>query len=164
MDDHLNIINTKVYANCGLKLTNYKKEAESSEYGACRFQLNESSIIYRNAKITPTKTGQFVTCWKRNNEGVTAPFSDKNLFDFYVITVSTKDELGQFVFPKTVLIDKGIVSTSKKDGKRGFRVYPPWDTPTSKQATKTQQWQLHYFYEITASTDFKKVIELFNMS
>ena len=56
-----------------------------------------------------------------------------------------------------------IISTSKKEGKRGFRVYPPWDTATNKQAVKTQQWQLDYYYEITPTTNFKKVKELFNM-
>jgi hypothetical protein len=38
-----------------------------------------------------------------------------------------------------------IISTHLKEGKRGMRVYPPWDLPSSKQAKKTQQWQLPYF-------------------
>jgi len=163
MDEHLNLINTKVYANCGLRLFNYTKEAESIEYEACRFQLNKSSIIYRNAKITPKKTGQFVTCWKRNKEGITAPLSEKDRFDFYIISVSTERRLGQFIFPKSILIDKAIVSTPNKEGKRGFRVYPPWDIPNNKQAEKTQLWQLQYFYEMTTTTDFKKVTELFTV-
>jgi len=163
MEHHFNFINEKVYATCGLTLLNYEKETEGNEYAACRFQLSKWDIIYRNAKITPKKTGQFVTFWKRNENGVTAPLSDKDLFDFYIITVSVNDTIGQFVFPKVILIDKGIISTSKKEGKRGFRVYPPWDTATNKQAVKTQQWQLDYYYEITPTTNFKKVKELFNM-
>ena len=52
---------------------------------------------------------------------------------------------GVFKFSKEVLIKHGIVSTEKKDGKRGFRVYPIWDKTTSKQAIKAQIWQLEYF-------------------
>ncbi|RFN58421.1 MepB family protein [Marixanthomonas ophiurae] len=163
MKNYLNLINSKVYAISGLKFSNFKNETEGNQYAACRFQLNGWNIIYRSAKITPKKAGQFVTFWKRNKKGVTAPLSDKDLFNFYVITVRGKDTLGQFVFPKAILIDKGIITTSMKEGKRGFRVYPPWDTTTNKQAAKTQQWQLGYFYEITPTTDFKKVKELFNM-
>ena len=75
----------------------------------------------------------------------------------------TPKKVGQFVvFPKSILITKEIVITEKKDGKRGFRVYPVWTTPTNKQAEKTQQWQLDYFYEIGESTDFEKVKKLYN--
>ncbi|WP_339697090.1 MepB family protein [uncultured Marixanthomonas sp.] len=163
MEDNLNFINEKVYAMCGFTLSSYKKETEGNEYAACRFQLSKWDIIYRNAKITPKKTGQFVTFWKRNENGITEPFSNKDLFDFYVVTVSANDTMGQFLFPKNILLNKGIISTPKKEGKRGFRVYPPWDTTTNKQAVKTQQWQLDYFYEITPTTDLKKAKELFNM-
>jgi hypothetical protein len=93
--------------------------------------------------------GQFVTCWKRNSAGITSPFDEKDDFAFYLIQVNSKIEKGLFIFPKSVLIKKGIVSTKNKDGKRGFRVYPIWDKPTSKQAIKTQQWQMNYFIDLT---------------
>jgi hypothetical protein len=76
--------------------------------------------------------------------------------------VKRENHYGQFVFPKSILITKEIVITEKKDGKRGFRVYPVWTIPTNKQAEKTQQWQLDYFYEIGGTTDFKKVKKLYN--
>ncbi|RYE38879.1 MAG: MepB domain containing protein, partial [Sphingobacteriales bacterium] len=38
-----------------------------------------------------------------------------------------------------------ILSGNGKNGKRGFRVYPPWDLTENSQARKTQQWQLEYF-------------------
>jgi hypothetical protein len=31
----------------------------------------------------------------------------------------------------------------------GIRVYPIWDKPTSKQALKTQLWQLSYFVNMS---------------
>jgi hypothetical protein len=33
-------------------------------------------------------------------------------------------------------MEKGIVSSSKIDGKRGFSVYPIWDKTTSQQVVK----------------------------
>jgi hypothetical protein len=46
------------------------------------------------------------------------------------------------------LADKGIISFNGKEGKRGIRVYPPWDVTTSKQAQQTQSWQIKYFLTI----------------
>ena len=51
-----------------------------------------------------------------------------------------ENRIGQFVLPKSVLVDKGIITLETIVGKRVFRVYPYWDTPTNKQANKTQQW------------------------
>jgi hypothetical protein len=53
-----------------------------------------------------------------------------------------------FIFPKSIAIEKGIVTNGNKEGKRAIRVYPPWDVTTSKQAQKTQKWQLDYFLKI----------------
>ena len=114
-------------------------------YGACSFDLGGHKIEYRVSKITPTKTGQFVTIWKRNQEGITAPFDISDDIDFIVITAKGEDKIGQFVFSKTILAEKGIISQNGKDGKRGIRVYPPWDTATNKQAEKTQSWQTKHF-------------------
>lgn len=122
-------------------------ELESAEYGACRFLLNNSSILFRTAKITPTKTGQFVVLWKRINQGPIQPFDQTDLIDLFIISVRKENHFGLFIFPKSVLITKEIVS-DKKEGKRAIRVYPSWDVTTSKQAQKTQQWQLDYFLEI----------------
>lgn len=158
---NLNEIKTKVYDPCGLQVSNFQTEGESKEYGACRFVINGLKIVSRNAKVTPKKVGQFVTFWKRNQDGITEPLNVSDDFDFYTITTKTKSQFGQFVFPKSVLIAKGIVSTDKKDGKRGFRVYPAWDITKNKQAEKTQKWQLDYFYEIGESLDLKRSNELY---
>ena len=155
-------INSEIYRKCGLTISDFITEPESKEYCASQFQVNGQLAISRTAKITPKKVGHFVTFWKRNTKGITEPFSEKDNFHFYVINVKRENHYGQFVFPKSILITKGIVITEKKDGKRGFRVYPVWTTPTNKQAEKTQQWQLDYFYEIGGTTDFKKVKKLYN--
>lgn len=71
-----------------------------------------------------------------------------------IINTETKSHFGQFVFPKDILITQGIFSTEIKEGKRAFRVYPSWEKTTSKQAQKTQEWQLDYFVEIIANHPF----------
>ncbi len=161
MDNNLNQIKTKVYDKCSFEISDFKFEPESKEYDASRFELSGRNILSRNAKITPKKVGQFVTFWKRNRYGIIEPFSESDRIDFYVVNVRIENEFGQFVFPKSVLIKKGIISTQKKEGKRAFRVYPKWDVVKNKQAEQTQKWQLNYFYEINNSIDLKKVSELY---
>lgn len=161
MDYNLNQVKTTIYDKCSLQISDFKTESESREYHACHFKLNNTNILSRSAKTTPKKVGQFVTFWKRNKNGIIEPFSEKDQIDFYIVNVQSENKLGQFVFPKSVLIKKGIISTGKKEGKRGFRVYPKWDMAKNKQAELTQKWQLNYFYEINSSTNLKEVVELY---
>jgi len=144
----LKVANELVYAKCGFDLTNLKQNFEGAEYGACSFKLNGKTIQYRISKITPTKTGQFVAIWKRNKDGITEPFNILDDIDFIIITSKSGDNFGQFVFPKSVLADNGIITSNGNEGKRGIRVYPPWDITTNKQAIKSQIWQTKYFLTI----------------
>ena len=162
MDKNLNQIKTEIYDKCALGISSFQTEEESKAYDACRYQLNGLNILSRNAKITPKKVGQFVTFWKRKGNGPIEPFDENDQIDFYTVNVRTENNFGQFVFPKSELTKRGIISTEKKEGKRGFRVYPNWDIVKSKQAERTQKWQLNYFYEINRLTDLQKVNELYN--
>jgi hypothetical protein len=145
----LKIAKEMVYDQCNLDFKNPKLNVESIEYGACSFELDCKKIQHRVSKITPTKNGQFVTIWKRNQNGITEPFDSNDKIDFIIITARSGENLGQFIFPKSILADKGIITQNGKSGKRGIRVYPPWDKPESKEAEKTQSWQLQYFLTIT---------------
>lgn len=162
MNSNLKQIEREIYEKCKFKISDFQFEAESKEYDACRFNLNGRKIISRTSKITPQKAGQFVTFWKRNKNGVIEPLKENESFDFYTINLRSEKKFGQFVFPKSVLVTKGIISTPNKEGKRGFRVYPIWDIALNKQAKQTQKWQLDYFYEINDATDIKKVLQLYN--
>ena len=121
MDKNLNHIKTEVYDKCALEISDFKTETEGKEYNACRFQLNGLSILSRSAKITPKKVGQFVTFWKRNENGSIEPFNENDHIDFYTVNVMTENKFGQFVFPKSVLIKKGILSTKKKRRKTSIQ-------------------------------------------
>jgi len=137
-----------VYNPLDYQINNLQIESESQEYAACTFELNRLKIKYRLAKITPTKAGQFVTIWKRNEAGITTPFNDQDEFDLLIISASSVDRSGQFIFPKDILVQHKIITKNGIEGKRGIRIYPPWDTVTNKQAEKTQQWQVPYFLQI----------------
>ena len=151
----LKIAKELVYDPCGFVMTELKQNPESADYGASSFKLNGRKVEYRVSKITPTKVGQFVTIWKRNTEGITEPFDSEDELDFIIVTSKKEDKIGQFIFPKSVLTEMGIISHKDKEGKRGIRVYPPWDNVTSKQATKTQSWQTKYF--VTVEKDFVNI-------
>lgn len=161
MDSNLAQINNDVYFKCAFRITNLQIEKESREYDACGFELNGLNVLSRNAKITPKKVGQFVTFWKRIGKGPIEPFNEVDSIDFFIVNTRSEREFGQFVFPKSILIEKGIISTTEKEGKRAFRVYPIWDVVKNKQAERTQKWQLSYFYKINDSTDLHKVKQLY---
>ena len=127
---------------------NFYEEDESHEYEACRFVINGKYVVFRSSKITPKKVGQFVTVWKRDQNAITQPFDASDPIDFIMISCRDGLNFGLFIFPKSVLLEKGIISSPKKEGKRGTRVYPPWDQVTNEQARKTQHWQTKFFIPI----------------
>ena len=141
-------------------VSNISAEKESREYSAASFTINNYKVLYRQSKITPTKTGQFVSIWKRNAEGITAPFDVNDDFDFIMIVSKKELHSGIFIFPKQILSNQGIISGNAIAGKRGIRVYPQWDIAENKQAIKTQQWQSHFFIDLcsqnTAATGLAK--------
>ena len=140
--------NELLYRHCGFHYTQPQLEEQNAEYGAYLFHLNAWLIRYRVAKVTPTKEGQFVTIWHRNEMGISQPYDESESVDYYVISTRKGDHFGQFVFPKASLVSRKVLSVNGIGGKRAIRVYPAWDNPTSKQAKKTQEWQLEYFMDI----------------
>ncbi|RYD72973.1 MAG: MepB family protein [Sphingobacteriales bacterium] len=145
----IELIEKYVFKVCGVELTNLKAESESQEYSAHTFELNKQKVKFRMAKITPTKTGQFVTIWKRNETGITVPHSFFDEFEFYMIATSYEKRFGIFIFNKTVLSENRVLTNKISEGKRGIRVYPTWDLTTNKQAKHTQTWQTKCFLEFT---------------
>lgn len=147
----------------GAEMENFVVEAESADYAACRFLLDGVSVCFRVSKITPTKVGQFVTLWKRKEKGPIQPLDVSDEVDVVVICARKEGQAGLFVFPTAVLSAKDIFSVNGKGGKRGIRVYPSWDETTSKQARKTQEWQLKYFLKIaTKQIDIQTFRQLLN--
>lgn len=158
----INLLDKNIFKPSSLTLLSVTAESESQEYLAHRLKLGQQEVAFRRAKITPTKTGQFVTLWKRDAGGITCPFDATDGIDYAIILTQTALFRGVFIFPKAVLVTQGIFSQETKAGKRGFRVYPSWDTVDSKQAQKTQSWQLDYFVNLSLQEpDLQKIKQLF---
>jgi hypothetical protein len=128
-------------------------EPDNSEYGAMVCRIRDRSVRFRAGKVTPTKSGMFVTVWRRAAGGSTGPFDDGDGVDVLVVTARDVSRFGFFVFPEATLVDRGIVSVGGRGGKRGFRVYPPWIVTASAQAARTQRWQCDHFVEVRALRD-----------
>lgn len=148
------------------KITDFVTDNECLEYSGCSFKIDDLNIKFRRAKVTPKKVGLFVTLWKRNTENKTEPFSTNDPFDFYIIAVKQEDNFGFFIFSKDILSEKNILTNSKKEGKRGFRVYPDWAETENNQATKTKAWQTNYFINCSENNHIvsEKLNNLLNKS
>ncbi|OII69918.1 MepB family protein [Streptomyces sp. CC77] len=138
----------RVYAPSGFACSMPVPEPESAAYAACAFTLDGRAVRFRAARTTPTKAGQFVTVWQRSAEGPIRPFDAADGVDLFVVSSRDDDGWGQFVFPCEVLCERGVVSRDGSGGKRGFRVYPPWVSTTSRQARGTQAWQADHFLDL----------------
>ncbi|KIZ13479.1 MepB domain containing protein [Streptomyces natalensis ATCC 27448] len=150
MHDELLAAKTSVYDPAGLRCSQPVPEAESAEYAAHSFTVDGREVRFRAAKTTPTKTGQFVTVWKRRDGGPIEPYGIEDPVDLFVISTREGEHVGQFVFPCEVLAARDIVSRNGSGGKRGIRVYPPWAMTTSRQARATQKWQVEHFLPVPA--------------
>lgn len=135
-----------IYGAIGVEVKDIVKELESEDYGAYRFQIKRLNVIFRTAKITPTKAGQFVTLWKRSNEGPIAPYDEEDPVDIAMVSVRKGEHGGIFIFPKEILLKYQVFSRKGVGGKRAMRLYPPWDLAPNAQALKTQKWQRAYFF------------------
>ena len=152
MDDtlHPDLLATKdwVYKPNHFHCSIPQVEADNAEYGAYLFTLEGRRVKFRVAKITPTKIGQFVTLYKRVGKQPIQPYDALDPFDLLVISTRHGELFGQFVMPKSLLVQQAILSKAGQGGKRALRVYPPWDQTSSRQAQNTQHRQLRYFLEL----------------
>ena len=171
--DELESLLVKVFVPAGYQITK-KVELdpvpESSKYEALNFSLNDRSIVYRKGKVTSDRPGAFLAVWQRPglesaNGNKPIPLTSSEL-DYLFIHVEShsnisealehRSKYGMFIFPVSLLIEKGIVSSVKSKGKTGFRVFPPWSQDRgivgtkvfSESGKKTQRWQIPFFLEI----------------
>ena len=171
--DDLESLLVKMFVPSGYQITK-KVELdpvpESSKYEALSFSLNNRRIVYRKGKVTSHRPGAFLALWNRplleDANGIKPIPLTSNELDYLFIQVESHSNIleelelgsqdGMFIFPVSVLIEKGIVSSSKSKGKTGFRVFPPWSQDRgivgtkvfSESGKKTQRWQIPFFLEI----------------
>lgn len=116
-------VNEVLYRPNNLIIKNPKEEKQNSDYGAGIFQLNSKSIRFRVAKITPNKIGQFVAFWEKDNRNKNQPFSYNQSPDLLVINTFADKKIGQFIFPKDILVKKGILKTDGQCGKMAVDLF-----------------------------------------
>lgn len=141
----------QVVAPSGLKVTTAPvREKEGEAYGAAVLKIENRGILFRIAKTTPTKTGQFVTLWKRQAvHGNIAPMDISDGFDDAIIATFNENSRGVFIFSKETLQERKIFSSHGKGGKLAFRVYAPWVETKGVQARAAQKWQCDFFLDLT---------------
>lgn len=154
-------INNYFYLPNTIFINKNKIQYQSSK--ALSYSIDRFLIEHRFSHETPKKIGQFVSIWKRDAYGKTAPFSINDSLDFLIISLKEKDKMGQFIFPRKILIEEGIIESKDKKGKMGIRVYPPWVKPENNQAIKSQKWQILFFYDFNnekSIRDLKNIFEI----
>jgi hypothetical protein len=123
-------------------------DTDIDDFGAFSFNINKIPVIFRIAKVNPEKEGMVVNLSKKAVDEPIKPFDISDDFKFVIISSRNEDNLGLFIFPKSVLLNKGIIAGDQNEGKRTLKVYAPWEKTTSKQGAKNQQWQSEYFFEV----------------
>ncbi|MCS5349055.1 MepB family protein [Staphylococcus aureus] len=123
------------------------EEKYNKEYEALTFNYKEMIYKSRLAKKTPNKSGYFVTCWTKDEDNYNRPYKIDEFADYLIIAVIDSELNGYFLFPKEALGEKGILASSKYQGKMAFRVYPTWCNDLNRTAQRTQNWQCNYFFE-----------------
>ncbi|HDC9896566.1 TPA: MepB family protein [Staphylococcus aureus] len=123
------------------------EEKYNQDYEALTFSFKEETYQSRLAKKTPTKAGYFVTCWTKDENNCNQPYAKEAFADYLMIIVIDEELSGYFLFPRELLVEKGILTTFEHKGKMAFRVYPKWCNQLNKTAGQTQKWQCKYFFE-----------------
>lgn len=149
----IELIDKLIFKTCGIEITGLMENLESHKYSAHGFALNGIKAQFQLAKITPSKTGQFVTIWQRDDKGITQPYKIDDNFTLYIIAVKDNNKQGVFIFPKAELYKHKILAGESSKGKRGIRVYASWDAALSKQAQKTKNWQTQFFIDLSSAVD-----------
>ncbi|WP_431031221.1 MepB family protein [Plantibacter sp. RU18] len=121
-------------------------ETQNGDYESGIAQIGGEAWHIRTARNTPAKSGAFVAFWRRAMDGTTTPFSDDDPVVGLLVFVEHQGRLGVFRFTGAHLVELGITS-GKRPGKRGFRVYPSWCVGLNVQATTTQYAQAPAFQE-----------------
>lgn len=137
------------------------REDQNSKYEGTVFQLNGYSYRMRLAKLTPKKQGYFVAVWEKNAAGKNQAFGYEQSPGKLIIAVVDGEKCGQFIFPKDVLLKRGILKNAKQKGKMAFRVYPSWIENLNETAKNTQAWQREYFIDLTEQRNIEKLNSLY---
>lgn len=120
-------------------------EEQNSDYESGTVALGAKIWRIRTARITPKKPGAFVAVWCRDEWGETRPFDSSESLAGLLILVREGPHFGVFRFSADTLEHMGVTRSKRYPGKRGFRVYPSWNTHLNRHAQKAQRDQASAF-------------------
>ncbi|HAP4494889.1 TPA: MepB family protein [Enterococcus faecalis] len=135
-------------------IKNIEIEDFNQEYEAFNFECNSLTYKNRKAKKTPLKQGYFLAIWKKDQQNKNEPFSVIDSKDYLLVSIIDGKNYGYFKFPKSVLLKQKILTDNNNKGKMAFRVYPSWENNLNQTATKTQEWQVQYFIDLSSTDIF----------
>ncbi|WP_303265885.1 MepB family protein [Staphylococcus hominis] len=159
--DSIDFLNEIPLFDYKFSLITHEFEQWNQEYEAFNFEFSGVEFKSRLAKKTPKKAGYFVAFWCKNENEKNRPFNFHESKDKLIINILDGYKKGQFIFPKELLVKKGIISSEKHKGKMAIRVYPSWEQNLNKTAVSTQKWQIPYFLDFSKGFDKKKIKELY---
>lgn len=149
-----------------LSLTNneahsWRVEPQNAAYEGAVFHYNTSFFRLRRAKRTPKKAGYFVAFWEKDEMSRNQAYHVADSPTKLIVVISDGDFQGQFVFPREVLHNQGVLRDDRQTGKMALRVYPRWEGNLNKTATRTQAWQLPYFVDLAETGAIEKIKALY---
>ncbi|MCE5008401.1 MepB family protein [Staphylococcus equorum] len=159
----INFLNKVLLFSYDFSLASSEIERWNQEYESFNFEFNGVTFKSRLAKKTPKKAGYFVAFWCKNEINKNRPFNFSESKDKLIINILDGSKKGQFVFPKELLVKKGIISSEKYKGKMAIRVYPSWEHNLNKTAVSTQKWQTPYFLDFSKGFDKEGIKELYSV-
>ena len=143
------------------EITNVMTEDHNKDYEGMLFQIKNHNYRSRLAKATPKKRGYFVVFWGKDENNKNQPYSFSDSPDKVIISIIDNTLKGQFIFPKSTLLEKGILSSETTKGKMAIRVYPSWEKELNKTAAQTQKWQQDYFIDLTDNLNRERLEDLY---
>ena len=142
-------------------LEDIEYETQNTYYEGFKCSIDNKIFRSRRANITPKKLGYFVAFWEKDSNKVNSAYKSSENINKLIITIIDFEKRGQFVFPKNVLTEKGILKSAQCKGKMSMRVYPTWSVNLNATARKAQKWQTEYFIDFTNDIEENILTQLY---
>lgn len=159
--ESLELIGKIVSNNEKYRMINLQEENQNKEYEGLTFNIEQHTFRSRLAKKTPKKKGYFVVFWEKDKDNKNQPYAFDNMPEKLIVSIIDNHLIGQFVFPKLLLLEKGILKSENDKGKMAMRVYPSWENELNDSARKTQKWQEAYFINLSNEIDNQQAAALY---
>jgi hypothetical protein len=151
--ESLILVKNIIRNNFAVLIDNIVEEEQNLEYEGFSFSIKKKRFRSRKAKKTLKKKGYFVAFWEKDSNNVNKPYDEETSPEKLVINIIDNDKIGQFIFPKKILVDKKILTSVDSKGKMAIRIYPSWCDNLNYNAVSTQKWQLDYFIDLSDQYD-----------